>query len=160
VRCVVGSARFAGAFVFGALVLGLFLLPDYIVRYASSEPAAGLFVGSLLGLAALFGCSLALARAGRAERWTLDPKGGALVVERANFGRRGVEEAIDLQYVEALSFVRRSAPLTSTLEVVFEDGQTLSVLSAPAVDGSWDVLAAALQKFVAARRMDLEIRIA
>lgn len=139
-------------------LLSIFLLPDFIGRYAEREPVAGLYALSLAGLAGLAGFALGLSRWLRRERWLLDARAGALVLERGLGRGEPMSEAIDLEHVSAIEWARRPWFRASTLDAVMSDGHTIPLLSAPAFDASLDRVVDAVEEYCRRERVGLHVR--
>ena len=134
-----------------ALALGLVLLPDFLGRYRAEDPTGGaLFVAALGAAGALLGAALAISRLLVRSRWVLAPGAGELRHERALPGRAPSVEAL------ALSDVRLLEATPSALVAQLVGGERLELIAGPGDELA--ELAGALERALARRRLELEVR--
>jgi hypothetical protein len=150
--------RFVAVTVGVSVALSAFLLPDYIGRYRAEEPADGLFLLSILGIAALAGFALALARILRRERWIVDAPGGALVLERAVGGGEPRSEVLDLSRVRAIEWRVVRWWRTSSVDAIMDDGASVNLVACSSFDTSLRAVAEAIASYAATHRVGVDVR--
>ncbi len=157
------SARVRAALGRGALatiglsiVLLIITAPDYIGRYRAEEPVTGLFFASILGIGALLGGALALARGARRDAFTVSASDQALVLSRSVFGRARPEDALDLEWVEGVELRPGwGAKLTAKMS----DGKELTLWTGVCAQAQAQELVDALGAFSRQNRLTFDARV-
>lgn len=122
-----GLRRALFALVVGAVALMVILAPDLVMGVGAHKPK--LFIMSLILVSAVMGVALAMSRIGRRERWVLDIKSRAMVLERAAFGRELEPEVLELGFVRELVLHTRAVPQASAIEAILahDDGPPVTM---------------------------------
>ena len=145
------------AFVFfsGVVILTALLLPDWFGRYDESDPSGGLlFIGAIIGIAALLAFALGASRWLREERWVLDLSEETLTHARRLKGRAWIEESIGLEDVDTILTDDHTRRLSFRIRAT---GQLVPMHDA-STDEEFDALVTALSRMCARASPPLELQ--